>query len=80
MEEQKHNISILVELVLYPRIRAIDSENISVKERREEKKEAINAFIKECSERSKIMTEEQIKEHVVNKLNKMIKNKEQSGR
>lgn len=77
MEEQKHNISILVELVLYKRIIAIDSENISEKERRKEKKEAINAFIKECSERSKIMTEEQIGEHVIGKLNRMIKNREQ---
>ena len=81
MEEQKNNISTLVELVLYKRICLIDEDPTArEKERKQMKKESINTFIKECSERSKIMTEEQIKEHVIDKLNGMIKSKEQSER
>lgn len=71
MEEEKHNISLLVELDLYEGLKRI-GEGMKYSKSEEEVTEA---FIKECLKRSKTMNEQQIREHVQFVLNRTRRNR-----
>lgn len=74
IEEEKHRIAIMVELVLYKRIKAFDEDDgLDDKTKQEQKKEAVDVFIEKCS-RTSILTQDQIREHVEFVLNRTIKN------
>ena len=80
IEEEKHRIAMMVELVLYKRIKAFDEDDgLDAKTKEEQKKEAIEVFIEECS-KTNILTQEQIREHVEFVLNRTIKNINNLGR
>lgn len=80
IEEEKHRIAMMVELVLYKRIKAFDEDDrLDDKTKEEQKKEAIDVFIEECS-KTNILTQDQIREHVEFVLNRTIKNIKSLGR
>ena len=63
--EDKHSISVLVETVLFPRLRAFDEDSRSnLKEREEKKKEAIEVFVEEYAEKSTLLSEEEVRQLV----------------
>ena len=48
--EEKHRIAMMVELVLYKRLKAFDEDdNLDEKTREEQKREIVDAFVKKCS-------------------------------
>ena len=77
MEEEKHYISILVELDLYETLKRLDE---GMKNSSCVKEEVTEAFIKECIKRSKTLNEQQIREHVQFVLNRTRKNMEELER
>ena len=73
IEQEKHEIAVLTELVLYNKIRAFDTDSNVIQEEKEKlKDEAIDAFVAECQERYKDLSLEQIKEHVIFVLDRTI--------
>ena len=85
IEEQKHDIALLVELTLYNKIRALNEDsNIDDEKRNKLKEEMINEFIEYCALKYEMLTQEQIRNHVLFKLNRTIENikkiKEEDGR
>ena len=81
MEEEKHNISLYVELVLYKTIKdLIADKNLSRRVKEKKKKEAIEICVQKCMNISKTMSKKQIKEHVIFVLNRTIANLEQEER
>ena len=80
IEEEKHRIAVMVELILYKRIKAFDeSEGLDEKAKEEQKKKAIDVFVEECS-KTNILTQDQIREHVEFVLNRTIENIKNLGR
>ena len=77
MEEEKHYISILVELDLYETLKRLDE---GMKNSSCVKEEVTESFIKECIKRSKTLNEQQIREHVQFVLNRTRKNMEELER
>jgi len=85
IEEQKHDIALLVEHTLYNKIRALNEDaNIDDDERNRLKEEITNEFIEYCALKYEMLTKEQIRSHVMFKLNRTIENikklKEDDGR
>ena len=75
IEEQKHDIALLVEHTLYNKIRALnEDDNIGDAERNRLKEEMINEFIEYCALKFEMLTKEQIRSHVQFKLNRTIEN------
>ena len=63
--EDEHSISVLIETVLFPRLRAFDEDpRNNLKEREEKKKEAIEVFVKEYAEKSTLLSEEEVRQLV----------------
>lgn len=72
--EDKHSISVLTEEVLYRRLKAFDEDsNMDAKTKEEKKNEAINVFVKKCTEESTLLSEE-VKELVLKVLDRTIRN------
>ena len=66
--EDEHSISVLVEEILFPRLRAYDEdERINPKEKEKKKDKVIETFVKEYSKKSTLLSEEQIRQ-LVNKV------------
>ena len=76
MEEEKQRISILVELVLYPRIRMLGEDGRMTKQTKEKiTKQAIEIFVQECmNEYESSLPEEEIRKTVNFVLNRTINN------
>ena len=78
--EDKHSISVLVETVLFPRLRAFDEDSRSnLKEREEKKKEAIDIFVDEYAEKSTLLSKEEVRQlvhEVIARTNKNLKKAE----
>lgn len=73
--EDKHSISVLTEEVLYRRLKAFDEDsNMDAKTKEEKKNEAINVFVKKCTEESTLLSEEEVKELVLKVLDRTIRN------
>ena len=63
--EDKHSISVLVETVLFPRLRAFDEDpRNNLKEREEKKTEAIKVFVEEYAGKSTLLSEEEVRQIV----------------
>ena len=77
-EQELHEIALLVELVLYNRIKSFEDDIKIDKEK--SKNEAIKAFIESCLEKYKTLTHEEIKEHTLFVLNRTIANVERLKR
>ena len=85
IEQQKHEITLLVEQVLYNKIRALNEDgNIDDEKRNRLKEESTNEFVEYCVLKYEMLTQEQIRSHVLFKLNRTIENikklKEDDGR
>ena len=74
MEEEKHDIALLVEYDLYETIKALDGSGNNKEERTKIIKEFIEEFIEECKERNTTMTEKELEEHIMFVLNRTIEN------
>lgn len=73
--EDKHSISVLTEEVLYRRIKAFDeSDNFDENTKKEKKEEAIEFFIKEYTEKSTSLSEEEVRKIVHSVLKRTIDN------
>ena len=69
-EEEKHDISLMVEYDLYETIKVLDkNENNKV-----ERTKIIKEFIEECKGRNTTMTEKELEEHIMFVLNRTIEN------
>ena len=80
IEEEKHRIAMMVELVLYKRLKAFDEDdNLDEKTREEQKREIVDAFVKKCS-KTDILTQDQVREYVEFVLDRTIKNRNDLGR
>lgn len=78
--EEKHRIAMMVELVLYKRLKAFDDDdNLDEKTREEQKREIVDAFVKKCS-KTDILTQDQVREYVEFVLDRTIKNRNDLGR
>ena len=74
-EQEKHEIAVLTELVLYKRIKSFDIDDKLDKQKKEKgKEEAIDLFVESCVESYKLLSPEEIKEHILYVLNRTIKN------
>ena len=85
IEQEKHEISVLTENTLYNKIRGFNEDgNLDDKTRQELKSVTIDTFVEYCVERYKTLRPEQIREHVLLRLNKTLENmkklKEDDGR
>ena len=75
IEQEKHEIALLAENILYIRIRAYkEDDSIDDETKTKLKNQAVEAFVEYCVEKYKTLTPEQIREHVLLKLNKTIDN------
>ena len=72
MEEEKHNITLLVELDLYETLKRLDE---NMENSKSAKEEVTEEFIKECIKRTKSLNEQQIREHVQFVLNRTRRNR-----
>ena len=72
MEEEKHNIALLVELNLYEILKRFDE---NMKDSKSAKEEVTESFIKECIKRTKTLDETQIRNHVQFVLNRIKRNR-----
>lgn len=79
--EDKHSISVLVELILFPRLRAFDEDDgMELKKKEEMKKSAIELFVKEYAEKSSLLSEEEVRQLVYDVLARTNKNLKGVGR
>jgi len=63
--EDKHSISVLAEQILFARLRAFDEDdNLSLQDKAEGKKKAIEVFVKEYAQRSTLLSEEEVRKLV----------------
>ena len=78
--EEKHRIAMMVELVLYKRLKAFDEDdNLDEKTREDQKREIVDTFVKRCS-KTNVLTQDQVREHVEFVLDRTIKNRNDLGR
>ena len=70
--EDKHSISVLTEQLLYPRLRAFDEdEGMDLQLKEENKKKAIEIFVKEYTEKSTLLSEDEVRDLVNDVLSRM---------